>query len=59
MQATPELIYVLRGGIRLAEETLFAGAVIRTNVNAHCPPIESIGESELLFIGSVRPELAT
>lgn len=59
VQATPELIYVLRGGIRLAEETLFAGAVIRTNVNAHCPPIESIGESELLFIGSVRPELAT
>lgn len=59
VQATPELIYVLRGGIRLAEETLFAGAVIRTNVNAHCPPIQSIGETELLFIGSVRPELTT
>ena len=59
VQATPELIYILRGGIRLAEETLFAGAVIRTNVNAHCPPIQSIGETELLFIGSVRPELTT
>jgi len=59
VQATPEVIYVLRGGIRLAEETLFAGAVIRTTANAHCPTIRSIGETELLFIGSVRPELAT
>jgi hypothetical protein len=58
IQDASEMIYILRGGIRLAEESLFAGAVIRTSANASCPALRSIGESELLFAGTVRPELA-
>lgn len=56
-QTGAELIYVLQGGISLGEDKLFAGAVIRVREGVTCPPITSLGESELLLIGTRRKKL--
>lgn len=56
-QKGAELIYVLQGGISLGDDKLFAGAVIRLREGVTCPPITSLGESELLLISTRRNRL--
>lgn len=59
MQKGAELIYVLQGGITLGDDKLFAGAVIRVREGVTCPPISSLGESELIIIGTRRGKLCS
>ncbi len=54
-QEDVELIYILRGGISLGDDSLFAGAIVRLRDGATCPSIRALGDSELLLIGTSRP----
>lgn len=56
-QVDVEVVYILRGGISLGDDSLFAGAVVRLRGGVMCPPIRALGDSELLLMGTCRAKL--
>jgi hypothetical protein len=56
-QDNAEVIYILSGGLRVGDESVFAGTVIRTQAGNVCPVLTSLGETELLIMGTYRDEL--